>query len=84
MMLSIIWQNVIMLKKKYELAKKYFLIAIEKGHCIAMNILGDYYYNMVKNYELVKKYYLMAIDNGYTGTTNNLKSIENYYSCKLF
>jgi hypothetical protein len=60
------------MKFNYDLAKKYYLMAIEKGNSQAMNNLGCYYTYTEKNYDLAKKYFLMAIDKGYTDAMNNL------------
>ena len=50
-------------EKKYDLAKKYYLLAIDKGNIEAMLHLGWCYYAYdEKNYNLTVKYYLMAID----------------------
>ena len=52
------------IEKDYELAKKYYVMAIECGNSDSMNNLGHYYATIDKNYELAKKYYVMAIDGG--------------------
>ena len=64
------------MKKNYDLMKKYYLTAINKGNSIAMCNLGIYYENIEKNYDLMKKYYLMAIDNE---NTNAMIMLANYY-----
>jgi TPR repeat protein len=46
-------------EKNYELAKKYYLMAIDKGNTSAIFNLIVYYINVEKNYDLAKKYYLM-------------------------
>ena len=51
--------------KDYEGAKKYYLMAIEKGHASAMFNLALLYDNEFKDYEEAKKYYLMAIEKGH-------------------
>uniref|UniRef100_A0A6C0H5C5 RING-type domain-containing protein n=1 Tax=viral metagenome TaxID=1070528 RepID=A0A6C0H5C5_9ZZZZ len=51
-------------KKDNENAKKYYLMAIEKGNAYGMNNLGYLYYDMEKDYENAKKYYLMAVEKG--------------------
>jgi hypothetical protein len=61
-------------EKKYDLMKKYYLMAIDKGNTNAMNNLGYYYQFVEKNYDLTKKYYLQAIDKGNTTAMNNLGS----------
>jgi TPR repeat protein len=48
--------------KNYDLAKKYYLGAIDKGSVNAMDNLGNYYEFTEKNYDLAKKYYKMAAD----------------------
>jgi tetratricopeptide (TPR) repeat protein len=58
--------------KDYDLMKKYYLMAIDKGNSDAMNNLGHYYYYTEKNHDLMKKYYLMAIDKGNSYTMYNL------------
>ena len=59
--LGLYYENI---KKDYEKAEKYYLMAIEKGNVDAMNNLGIYYYNIKKDYEKAEKYYLMAIEKG--------------------
>ncbi len=59
-------------KKEYDLMKKYYLIAIDKGNSDAMCNLGLYYESIEKNYELMNKYYLMAIDKQNSVAMNNL------------
>jgi hypothetical protein len=56
----------------YTLAKKYYLLAIEKENAYAMINMGLYYEYEGKNYDLMKKYYLQAIDKGDTEAMNNL------------
>ena len=63
-------------EKNYELAKKYYLMAIDKNNLEAMNNLGTLYYMIEKNYELAKKYYLMAIDND---NDNSMFNLGNLY-----
>jgi len=60
------------IKKNYEQMKKYYLVAIEKGCCDAINNLGFYYKEIEKDYEQMKKYYLMAIEKGNMNAMNNL------------
>src|SRR3989304_2324530 len=48
-------------KEDYDQMKKYYLMAIDKGNCYAMNSLADYY-KKIKDYDQMKKYYSMAID----------------------
>jgi hypothetical protein len=63
-------------EQNYELMKKYYLMAIDKGHIDAMNYLGHYYQEIEHNYELMKKYYLMAIDKG---DTDAMYYLGHYY-----
>uniref|UniRef100_A0A6C0H5E6 RING-type domain-containing protein n=1 Tax=viral metagenome TaxID=1070528 RepID=A0A6C0H5E6_9ZZZZ len=58
-------------KKDNENAKKYYLIAIEKGNERAMNNLGYLYYDL-KDYENAKKYWLMGMEKGDVIAINNL------------
>ena len=60
------------IQKDYDMMKKYYLMAIEKGNHDAMNNLGLYYKNIEKDYDMMKKYYLMAIDKGCFNAMNNL------------
>jgi hypothetical protein len=62
----------------YDLMKKYYLMAIEKGNSWAMHNLGWHYQYTEENYNLMKKYYLQAIDKGNAGAMNNL---GHYYLC---
>uniref|UniRef100_A0A6C0EEK6 Uncharacterized protein n=1 Tax=viral metagenome TaxID=1070528 RepID=A0A6C0EEK6_9ZZZZ len=62
----------------YELMKKYYLIAIEKGNTDAMVNLGNYYRDIEKISELMKKYYLMAIERG---NDDALTDFGYYYHC---
>ena len=50
---------------------KYYLMAIEKGNCDAMNNLGYYYHNQ-KNIPEMLKYYHMAIEKGNGDAMYNL------------
>ena len=45
--------------RNYDLMKKYYLMAINKGNPDAMNSLGYHYYGHEKNYNLMKKYFLI-------------------------
>ena len=67
-----------MTEKNYELAKIYYLMAIDKGNSNAMFNLGNLYYIIEKNYELAKKYYLMAIDND-NDNSNAMFNLGNLY-----
>jgi TPR repeat protein len=55
----------------YELAKKYYLMAIEKGNIEVYHYLGLLCKN-AKKYELANKYYLMGIEKGNIMAYNNL------------
>jgi hypothetical protein len=73
----------------YALAKKYYLMAIDKGNANAMNNLGYNYQYTEENYDLMKKYYLMAIDKGNTTAMNNLAYhyeyiVQNYDLMKKY
>jgi hypothetical protein len=78
------------IEKNYDLMKKYYLQAIEKGYSDAMNSLGLYYFEIEKNYDPAKKYFSMAIDNGnihalcniglyYEIVVKNYNMMECYY-----
>jgi uncharacterized protein len=58
-------------QKDYVNMKKYYLMAIEKGHSNTMNNLGLYYHEQ-KDYVNMKKYYLMAIEKGDSDAMYNL------------
>jgi TPR repeat protein len=60
------------IKKDYEQAVSYYLLAIEKENDCAMNNLALYYERKVNNIELAIKYYLMAIERGNSTAMNNL------------
>jgi TPR repeat protein len=60
----------------YNLMKKYYLRAVEKGNANAMNNLGHYYRYEETNYDLMKKYYLQAINKG---NTRAMYSLGCYY-----
>jgi TPR repeat protein len=75
--------------KNCELAKKYFIIANEKGNPDAMFNLGSYYHEIEKNYDEMKKYYLMAINKGNNDAMYNLGSYyeeieKNYDEMKKY
>ena len=57
---------------KYELMKKYLLMAIDKKNKYSMHALGYYYNYIEKDYEQMKIYYLMAIDNECLISINSL------------
>ena len=48
------------IEKNYELAKIYYVIAIDNNNSYAMNNLGYYYQYIEKNSEFANKYYSMA------------------------
>ena len=58
-------------QKKFDLAEKYYLMAIEKEHVSAMFNLGFLYANQEK-YNLAEKYYLMAIEKEHVSAMFNL------------
>uniref|UniRef100_A0A6C0H5C3 RING-type domain-containing protein n=1 Tax=viral metagenome TaxID=1070528 RepID=A0A6C0H5C3_9ZZZZ len=62
-------------KKDYENAKKYYLMAVEKGNANGMNDLGYLYHIVEKDYENAKKYYLMAVEKGNDSAMNNLGNL---------
>ena len=64
------------LEKNYELMKKYYSMAIEKGNSTATHSLGVYYQLIEKDYELMTKYYLMGIENG---DKNAMHNLDSYY-----
>jgi TPR repeat protein len=70
------------IEKNYGEAKKYYLMASNKGNSYAISYLG-LYHQIGENYEEAKKYYLMAIDKGNSDAMYNLgfyyEDIENNY-----
>jgi len=46
---------------QYNLMKKYYYMAIDRDHVIAMANLASYYYHIEKDYDMAERYYLMAI-----------------------
>src|SRR5438132_1358429 len=60
------------IKKDYDKAEKYYLIAIEKGNTIAIIKLAIYYKNIKKDYDKAEKYYLVAIEKGNLDAINSL------------
>ena len=44
------------IEKNYDEMKKYYLMAVEKGHIKAMNDLGYYYKTIENNHDISKKY----------------------------
>ena len=61
---------------KYDLAEKYYLMAIEKENDVAMYNLGNLYKNQAK-YDLAEKYYLMAIEKEHINAMYNLGNLYN-------
>ena len=60
----------------YDLMKKYYLMAIDKGNFDAMINLG-LYYQEINDCEQMKKYYLMVINNDITNTSTKVIAIVN-------
>jgi len=52
------------INKNYELMKKYYLQAIDKGNSVSMTGLGLHYMSIEVNNDIANKYFLMAIDKG--------------------
>ena len=65
--------------KKYDLMKKYYLMAVDYNNYAAMYNLACYYENNEINYDLMKKYYLMAINCG-DSNGNAANDLAYYYS----
>uniref|UniRef100_A0A6C0H5R6 Uncharacterized protein n=1 Tax=viral metagenome TaxID=1070528 RepID=A0A6C0H5R6_9ZZZZ len=63
-------------KKNNEYAKKYYLMAIEKGNANAMNNLGVLYIDE-RDYKNGIKYYLMAIEKENNEAIKNIKMVIN-------
>lgn len=63
-------------KKEYDLAKKYFIQAVEEGNIDCYYNLATYYYLIEQNYKLAKKYYHLAVDNK---NDDGMNSLANYY-----
>jgi TPR repeat protein len=74
-------------EKNYDLMKKYYLMAIDKGREAfreasheaagdAMEGLGKYYEKIKINYKLMTKYYLMAVSEG---NTTPIERLDYYY-----
>ena len=57
------WNSPYKIEKDYNMMKKYYLMAIEKGHSSAMNCLGLYYFQIENDYENAKKYILIPSKN---------------------
>jgi TPR repeat protein len=51
-------------KKEYDKAEKYYLLAADKGHALAMLNLGVFYESVVKDNIKAEKYYLMSAEHG--------------------
>ena len=77
------------IEKKFKIAKKYYLTAIDHGDIHAMYNLGMHYRD-IKNYTKAKKYFLMAIEHGnslamdslafyYEEIKKNYVKAEKYY-----
>jgi len=66
-LLGIIYEK----EKKYDLAKKYWLMAIDYGNIAALNDMGNYYEKKEKNYDLAKKYFAKAIKKGNSDAMND-------------
>lgn len=65
-------------EKNYDLMKKYYLMAIEKGCGKAMLNLGTHYRYVETNFDLMKKYYLMALEKDQTDAIFYLRSYYRY------
>ena len=62
--------------ENYELAEKYYLMAIEKGHINSIYFLAVLY-EIRKNYDLAEKYYLMAVEKDHADAMYNLAIFYN-------
>jgi len=60
------------IEKNYDLAKKYFLMAVEGNDFFAMNDLAVYYEKIEKNDDLAKKYILMALEKNHPIIIENI------------
>lgn len=60
-------------------AKKYYRMAINKGHVDAMYNLGLYYDNIEHNYDMMEKYFLMAVE---YGNIEAMYALGHYYRDK--
>lgn len=58
--------------KNYKEMERYYKLAIDKGHLIAMYNLAYYYQFDTNNYVDMEIYYKMAIDKGYMNAMNGL------------
>jgi hypothetical protein len=73
--------NNVIFERNYQEAVKYYKMAIEKGHHIAMYNLGHMYQNSIgteKNYLEAIKYYKMAIEKGNYTAMNSLGNMYYY------
>ena len=62
--------------EEYEKMKKYYLMAIEKGNCLAMNNLGMYYYSL-EDFDTAKKYLLKGVEKDNIDCIVNLGTYYN-------
>lgn len=74
-------------KRQYDLAEKYYLMAIEKDNVSSMNNLGILYFDQGK-YDLAEKYLLMAVNKSNPRAMNNLgyvyKKSKSYYFAEKY
>lgn len=63
--------------ENYDEMKRYYLMAIERGHVNSMADLANYYDAVENNYDEMKRYYLMAIERGHV---NSMNEIAYYYN----
>ena len=70
---------------KYELAEKYYLMAIDKGNNSGAvhDNLANVYYKQNK-YELAKEYYLISIEKGYHRGILDLEQLYKKNSLRLY
>jgi len=66
-------------KQKYKEMKKYYLMAINLNHLIAMENLGAYYEHIKNKPEKAVYYYVLAIKNGSGSCVNLLR--EFFFNC---
>jgi hypothetical protein len=59
-------------EKNYDLMKKYYQIAINKGSAIAANNLGVYYQDILYNFKEAERLYKISADQGCIYAMNNL------------
>lgn len=60
------------IKKNYDLAKKYYIEAIKKGNIEAIHKLAFYYHQTEKNDKLAEETYLLAVEKKYPKSMHNL------------